>query len=213
MPFVMGWSSLQILSTELTDLAIQAVGAAADVRDYQLAQLAEVSSLGGLEGDVEAVRDQLKSDRPWRGAHGIDDACARIRERYVEVRKGILGQQSADAEKAQGRIRRAAGFEKLTADQSHRVLKPILDAVADTTADAVSPTLRVLRDMFAGRIAAAEEEARDRLDAERNKGTEVKVVKVEANFEAARCRAVTSFARSSVSSKNALAHFSIRATA
>jgi len=70
----------------------------------------------------------------------------------------------------------------LTPDEVHRVFKPILEAQIDTTAEAVSPTLLVLRESFAGRLGAAEEMARDRLDEERNKSTQQKVVKVEVNI-------------------------------
>jgi hypothetical protein len=173
---------LQILRSELTEQAVAAVREAAAVRDYQLAQLVEASELSGLEADSEAILDQFKSETPWRGIHSIDEAANRIRERYAEVRSGLLGRQSAEAEKAQARVRVIPGFEVLTADQAHRVLKPILDVQIDTTPEAVSPTLVVLRDSFASRIGPAEELARDRLDEERNKSTEKKVVKVETNI-------------------------------
>jgi hypothetical protein len=177
-----GVEQLQILRSELSEQAVQAVREAAAVRDYQLAQLEEAAELSGLEGDLEAIREQFKSETPWRGIHGVDDAANRIRERYAEVRKNLVSRQSAEAEKAQARVRMIRGFELLTADQAHRVLKPILDAQIDTTPEAVSPTLVVLRDAFASRIGPAEELARDRLDEERNKFAEKKVVKVETNI-------------------------------
>ena len=92
-----------------------------------------------------------------------------MRQRYVEVRQRILGQHGVAAEQAQGRIKTIPGFATLSADAAHRVLRPILDARVDTTPDAVSPTLVVLRETFASRIGPAEEQARDRLDEERNK--------------------------------------------
>jgi len=174
-----GMELLQILKTELTDEAIGAVRQAAAMRDFHLAQLTETKSLSGLEADVEAIGDQFKSEAPWRGIHTVDEASGRVRERYVEARKALLSQQSAEAEKAQARIKVIPGFEQLSADQAHRVLKPILEAVIDTTPEAVSPTLVVLKETFASRLGPAEELARDRLDEERNKSTERKVVKVE----------------------------------
>lgn len=177
-----GMEQLQILKAEMTDQAIAAVGDASKVRDYQLAQLTEASSLAGLEADAEAIHEHFRSDTPWRGIHGIEEARGRVEERYVEVRKAILSQQSAEAEKAQARIKVIPGFELLSADQAHRVLKPILDAQIDTTPEAVSPTLLGLKETFASRLGPAEELARDRLDDERNKSTEKKVVKVEANI-------------------------------
>lgn len=177
-----GMEQVQILKGELTDQAVGAVRGAAKIGDYQLAQLVEYAGLAGLEADAEAIQAHFKSETPWRGIHGIDDACKRVAERYIEVRTGILGQQGIEAEKAQARVRVIPGFEVLTADQAHRVLKPILDAQIDTAPDAISPTLVVLRESFASRIGPAEETARDRLDEERNKSTEKKVVKVESNI-------------------------------
>ncbi len=177
-----GMEQLQILKVEMTEQNIQAVKAAATVRDFQLTQLLETSNLDGLEQDAEAIREHLKSETAWRAIHSIDEACERLRERYTEIRRGILSQQSAAAETAQARIRRIPGFELLTPDEVHRVFKPILEAQIDTTAEAVSPSLLALRESFAGRLGAAEELARDRLDEERNKSTQQKVVKVEVNI-------------------------------
>jgi hypothetical protein len=177
-----GMEQLQILKGELTEQAVGAVRAAAQVRDYQLTQLVEAATMGGLEADAEAIREHFKSETPWRGTHGIEDACNRVQARYVEVRSGILDQQSTRAEKAQARIRVIPGFEVLTPEQAHRVLKPILDAQVDTTSEAVSPTLLVLRASFASRIGPAEELARDLLDEERSKSSGGKVVKVDSHI-------------------------------
>lgn len=174
-----GMEQLRILQSELTPEAVAAVGRAANVRDYQLAQLAEAGEIAGLEADAEAIKAQLAGPTPWRAVHTIEPALQRIAVRYTEVRRGLIAQQSAAAEAAQARVKTAPGFAQLEPDAAHRVLKPILDARVDTTADALSPPLLAVRDTFASRIGPAEELARDRLDEERNKGTERKVVKVE----------------------------------
>jgi hypothetical protein len=178
-----GMEQLQNLRTELTEQAVGAVREAAKVREYQLVQLTEASALADLVAEAGAIEDHFKSDAPWRGLYSIEDPCKRIQERYVEVRRGILSQQSAEAEQAQARVRAIPGFEVLTANQAHRVLKPILDAQIDTAPEAVSPSLQVLRESFASRVGPAEEMARNRLDEERNKSTEKKVVKVETNIQ------------------------------
>lgn len=178
-----GMEQLQILKVELTEQAVAAVKEVASVQDFQLKQLVESSDLAGLEADADAIEDQLKSETPWRGIHSIEAACQRIRERYVEVRSAVLSQQGTEAERGQAKIRVIPGFESLSPDQAHRVLKPILDAQIDTAPDAVSPPLVVIRDSFASRIGPAEAVARDRLDEERNKTAEKKVVKVETNLQ------------------------------
>jgi hypothetical protein len=177
-----GMEQLRILKSELGSEAVAGVYQAARIRDFELAQLDEAGELSGMATEAEAIRGQLSSASPWRGIHTIEGALERVRQRYVEVRQRILGQQSVAAEQAQARIKTIPGFATLGADQAHRVLRPILDARVDTTPDAVSPTLMVLRETFASRIGPAEDQARDRLDEERNKTTPQKVVKVETHL-------------------------------
>lgn len=181
-----GMTELRLLESELTPEALMAVKQAARARDCELAQLSELSELGELEAEAEAIDEQLRSERPWRGIPMLEDGVARVRERYVEVRRNTLARQNAEAEKVQARIRMAAGFEKLDPDQAHTVMKPILDARSDTTPEAVSPTLAQLRDAFASRIGPAEDRARDRLDEVRIKDQgeppPVPIVKLEASL-------------------------------
>jgi hypothetical protein len=177
-----GMEQLRILKSELGSEAVAAVSQAARIRDFELAQLDEAGELSGMATEAEAIRGQLSSASPWRGIHTIEGALERVRQRYLEVRQRILGQQSVAAEQAQARIKTITGFATLGADQAHRVLRPILDARVDTTPDAISPTLMVLRETFASRIGPAEDQARDRLDEERNKTTPQKVVKVETHL-------------------------------
>jgi len=178
-----GMEPLQILKAELTPDAVRVVRALATVRDYHLAQLEEFGALADLEADAEAIQAQLASETPWRAVHTTEDAAQRVKERYAEVRGRLLAQQGEAVERAQARLRAAAGFEKLSPDAAHRVVRPILDARVETTREATSPTLAVLRDTFAARIGPAEERARDLLDLERNKVEPQKVVKIEANLQ------------------------------
>ncbi len=177
-----GMQELGVLKSELSPDAVDAVGKAVAVRDFQLVQLEEAGDLSGLEAEAERIRAQLGGVTPWRAIHTIEAELDAIRQRYVEVRKRLLAQQNLAAEQAQARIKALPGFSSLDADKAHGVLRPILDARADTSPDAVSPTLVVVRDTFASRLARAEEQARDRLDEERNKTAPQKVVKVESNL-------------------------------
>ena len=135
--------------------------------------------------------------REVRCFDGSRASTRRVEERYVEVRKALLSQQSAEAEKAQVRIKVIPGFEQLTADQAHRVLTPILDAQIHMMPEAVSPTLLALREAFEaasvlprnwpviGSMKSATDQPRRR--SSRWKPTSV----------AGRCRAASSFRRSS----------------
>lgn len=159
-----GLEQLTMLQSELTESAIQAVRDATRVRDTELSQLRQVEELGGLEAEAQAIAAQLGSERPWRDVQSLQPALARVRERYVELRRLLLNQHHADAEAGRGRVQTRAGFERLSADQAHEVLRPFAEALFDTTAEAVAPTLAELRDRFPGRLARAEELANDRLE-------------------------------------------------
>ncbi|MBI4818899.1 MAG: BREX system P-loop protein BrxC [Deltaproteobacteria bacterium] len=187
-----GTEQLGLIYSELTDEAVRAVGAAVRVRDHELAQLTAVEHLGGLEADARALADQLVADRPWRGLSQLDPALTRLRERYREIRKNLLNKQNAEAEAARARVKLRNGFETLGPDQSHRVLRPVTEALVDTTPEAIAPTLAEVRDRFSSRIATAEDTANDLLDEELSKKDVKPVVKVDSQL---RGREVTSRAQ------------------
>lgn len=177
-----GLEQLAVFQAELTQGAIDALSAAARTRDHELAQLRQMEELAGLEEDAAAVADHLSAARPWRDAERLAPAALRIRERYVEVRRALLNRQNVEAEAASSRVKTRPGFAQLDADQAHRVLRPITDAMVDTTAEAVSPTLAAIRDRFGSLIHQAEEVSNDRLDEELSKTPEREVVKVETHL-------------------------------
>lgn len=175
-----GVEQLGMLQTDLTEDAIRAVREAADVRDHQIAQLRHAGELGGAEADAEAVEKQLRYDRPWRDARSVATQVSAIRELYVEKRRALLNRQNAEAEAVRKRVKTRPNFEKLDADQAHQVLRPIAEALVDTSPEAVSPTLVELRDRFPTRLAEAEDRANERLDEVLSAGTTAPVVRVDA---------------------------------
>lgn len=177
-----GFEQLGVCSAELTPEAIEAVAQAARVRDHELSQLRQMEELAGLEDDAAVVTNHLGADRPWRDALQLSPAIERIRQRYIEVRRGLINKQNAESEAARSRVKTRPGFAQLDADQAHRVLRPIAEVLVDTTAEAISPTLVEVRDRFASRINRAEEVANDRLDEELSKEAASQVVKVESHL-------------------------------
>ena len=177
-----GLEQLAILQSELKEEAIRAVGDAASVRDVQLAQLRQAEAAAGLEGETARLTEQLASERPWRSIGAVDADVARIRERYVEARRGLLNRQNLEAEAARGRLKAREGFQKLTADEAHGVLRPIAEALFDTTPEAAAPTLADMAARFPQRLVAAEETANERLDAVLSGKQGGEVVKVEAGL-------------------------------
>jgi hypothetical protein len=177
-----GLEQLGVCNAELTPEAIEAVSMAARTRDHELAQLRQMEALAGLEDDASVVTSHLSAERPWREASQLSPAVERIRARYVEARCVLLNKQNTEAEAARNRVKTRPGFAQLDADQAHRVLRPIAEAMVDTTPEALSPTLAEVRDRFASRIHHAEELANDRLDEELSKKTDNQVVKVETHL-------------------------------
>ena len=102
-----------------------------------------------------------------------------IHERYVEVRRGVLNRQGKEADAARGRVKARSGFEKLSPDQSHSVLRPIAESVFDTTADAVAPSLADMQAGFPQRLTHGEEAANERLDQLLSACAEGQVVKLD----------------------------------
>ncbi|MCA9627282.1 MAG: BREX system P-loop protein BrxC [Myxococcales bacterium] len=178
-----GMEQLGVCHSDLSDDNIKSVNQAARIRDNELAQLREVEALAGLEEAAEQVANQLSADRPWRDIQQLQPSLDLVRERYVEYRKALLNKQNAEAEAVRTRIKTRPGFAQLDADQSHGVLRPIAEAMVDTTPEAIAPTLAEVRDRFRSRIDRAEELANDRLDDELSKTDDAQVVvKVESGL-------------------------------
>jgi hypothetical protein len=177
-----GLQQLAIVQSELTDDAIDAVCDAASIRDVQLAQLRQAEALAGVEHEAARLTAQLDAERPWRNVASVAGDATRLRERYVEIRRSLLNRHNSEAEGARGRLKARAGFEKLTADQAHAVLRPIAEALFDTTPDAVAPSLAEIQVRFPGRLVAGEDAANDRLDELLSELTKGQVVKVEVGL-------------------------------
>jgi hypothetical protein len=180
-----GLEQVGAIASDLSPEAIETVKRAARVRDHELSQLRQMEALAGLEGDADRLGETLAADRPWRDAAQLGPAIDRVRAFYVETRRALVNRQSAEAEATRNRVKTRPRFAQLDADQAHRVLRPIAEAMVDTTAEAVAPTLVEVRDRFASRIHQAEEQANDRLDEELNKETEgpvVPIMKVETHL-------------------------------
>jgi hypothetical protein len=178
-----GVQMLNLFDAELTGEAIQAVRAAADVRDHQASQLREIDALvTGLDAAAERVEKHLALDRPWRDIGTLDKDLAEIREAYIAQRRGLLEWQEQQTEQARARVKARDGFGTLTADQSHKVMRPFAKAVTDTTAEAIAPPLSALSDPFVLALTRAEEEANEWLDKILSEGEKPLIVKVDLSL-------------------------------
>ena len=160
-----GVQLLKMDDAELTTDASRAVRDAHATVSYQAAQLRELGvEATNVEAAANSVAAQLQSERPWRDSSALEQDLQEIRAAYVAERQRLLQWQEREAESVRSRVKARDGFSTLTADQAHRVLRPLEQAVSDTDAEAVAPTLADLKDPFQIRLGRAEDEANDKLD-------------------------------------------------
>jgi len=165
---------LKVYNAELTESAIAEVCGADQVLTYHVTQLEELGVLsedGGpgttatnVSAAAHRVREHLKSATPWRGVDVMATDLDEIRAAYRAERRTLLLIQERELEEARAALRLRDGFSTLSADNSHKVLRPFGLAGADTTDDAVAPTLLVLRDQFRLNLHRAVGKANEILD-------------------------------------------------
>ncbi len=174
-----GLEQLAIFDVELTDVALLGVRTAANIMSYQLAQLEQLGGQSGeLTVEAEQIRLQLDSERPWRDLPAIEPHLDAVRGAYLEARRRILADNGTLEEAVRGQIKARDGFATLTADESHHVLRPIAEALPDTSEEAIFPELTQLRDGARHALDEAAEEANERLDQILSEDDEVPVRKV-----------------------------------
>lgn len=160
-----GLAQLSIYDAELTKEAIQAVRAVADVLTYQVAQLREVDALEGpYLRAAEHIESHLAGERPWREISVLGAESNVLKEAYIAERRRLLEWQESRAGEVRARVKARRGYDQLNADQSHRVLRPIVVAMTDTTAEAIAPVLKALHDPFLMALQRAEDKANEALD-------------------------------------------------
>ena len=175
-----GVSLLNVFDAELTDDAVRAVRDAATVSEHHIAQLRASAALDGETAQAaQRIEAQLKLDRAWREIGAIAADLKAVQKAYVTERGRLLSFQEQLVEQARGRVKARNGFGTLTADQAHKVLKPLTEAVTSTTAEAVAPPLSALKESFEVAIRRAEETANERLDEILSEGSRPIIVKVD----------------------------------
>ena len=178
-----GVKMLNRLNAELTEDSLLLLRDADNAAHNQAAQLREVEALSGEALEAAAhIDDQLASSRPWVDAGALQPDIDKVREAYRAERTRLLEWQEQQAEQARTHVRMREGFSTLPTDKSHNVLRPISDATTDTTAEAVAPPLRDLKDPFTVRLQAAEDEANRLLDEYLSDGPSPMIVPVNLSL-------------------------------
>jgi hypothetical protein len=178
-----GLQALGTYESELTQENIDAVREAARIRDHHAAQLRDTGALGEpAAAALERLTAHLAVERPWRDISNLAGDLRLLRDAYASERRRLLQWQEQAAERARSIIKTQPGFSTLTADQSHRVLRPFTAAVTSTGADAIAPTLRALVDDFTAALARAQNEAQDHLDKILSEGDRPPIVPLDLNI-------------------------------
>ena len=151
--------------TELTDQAITYVKVAHAARERRSPQLVDIGfSATNVETAAARITTQLASATPWRAIETIDDAVADVQNAYESERTRLLEKQQEEAEAARLRLSQRRDFGTLNSDDQHKVMRPITEALSDTTPSAIAPPLIDLRDGFRRRLQAAEDRGNELLD-------------------------------------------------
>jgi hypothetical protein len=160
-----GVQLLRMMDAELTPEVIRAVRDACAVRDHHMVQLRDADSMSpDVRSAAERIDTHLGGERPWREIASLAADLERVRTEYTAERKRLLQWQNQQCDHARATLRARPGFSTLTADQSHSVLRPIAEAMTNTSPDAVAPSLGSLKDPFLVALHRAESIANERLD-------------------------------------------------
>ncbi len=178
-----GVKLLKRFAAELTEEAVQSLRAAEDVREHELAQLKDMKALSGEASDAGSrIAEQLNLPRPWvdAGALGTDLGC--VREAYAAERTRLLEWQEQQAEQVRLRVSARDGYSTLPQEKALTVLRPVNDSLTDTSANAIAPSLRDLKDPFTVRLQEAERDANRLLDDYLSTGSNPMIVPMDLSL-------------------------------
>lgn len=160
-----GVGRLNAYQSELTDEAVEAVRAAKTLADTHLRQLIEAGELDAALQDAERrIAEQLTGERPWLGIDSIEPDLEAVRVAYRDHRLAQIGKQEQLAEATRERVKLIKGFNKLDDKQRHAVLRPINEAVGETSEHETRPPLAALLDGVQQRLDAARDVASKKID-------------------------------------------------
>ncbi|MGC1306549.1 MAG: BREX system P-loop protein BrxC [Phormidesmis sp.] len=152
--------------SELTDDKVGAVRRAMAVQTQQVAQLRQVSRLSGIEAEVAALKThfEVHQTKPWDEVAELLSAIEAVEAHYQRVRLDLIEQQEQTFEEAYGQLQYRQGYPTLTEEKAAQVVRPLREALTDTTKEALQPPLVELKDPARRRLGEAAEQANRYLD-------------------------------------------------
>lgn len=159
-----GLGLLRRIETDLTDEACVTLRLARDTQELLWPEL-EPFAPPEVKKSASAIKAHLRVERPWEDLGELKPEIAAVRECYREKRQSILSAQATRVDGVIERIKRRDGFERLNPDQRQQVLSHLREeAPLSTGAEDLVPSLRLLDDLFAARLDAAEHKSQAHLD-------------------------------------------------
>jgi hypothetical protein len=171
-----GVEQLRLTQADLTDEAVVMLKRALEVRSHQVKQLQQLDQVEPVAAAIEALEEQLQRDRPWNDIKSLDPQLQSIEAHYQTVRLSLIERQEQTAETIRAQVKRRQGFSRLDIKKVEYVLRPVLEAMINTSAAACYPALVELRDTATLRLQASEKVANRYLDDALSEETDEQVV-------------------------------------
>ena len=146
---------------DLSDEKVQQVRRAVEVQTHQIAQLRQISRLGEVAAEADALRAHFDNDRgrPWEEIETLTPAIEKIEAHYQAVRLDLIQAQEQLFEDIKGRVEHRQGYFELTEAQAQQVLRPLREAVSQTSQEAIAPPLIELKEPAKARLHQARDQA------------------------------------------------------
>lgn len=163
-----GIIQLRRMETDLTDEAIETLRDAAAVAQHQGPALQALEPTSDVASEVAskvsraiAILDaRLTSDRPWEDPETLAANIAVVRTEYQARRRAVLDAHAHKLEIGVDDLKRRDGFDKLDADERHKVLRHLREGGAATTDEkAIAPALESLPALLRARLDSSTEKA------------------------------------------------------
>jgi hypothetical protein len=160
-----GVQRLRIDAQTLTEQAVIEVNRLHNLMAHHVAQL---DAAGVLDDDLRALaqplREHLASHRPWVGIDAFEHVGEAVVAAYLVARQAVVQGQVAREEAARERLKAREGFDTLTGEQQHSLLRPLAEPSQAIDPHAIQPTLRATDAQAQLDLQAAEAEANRLLD-------------------------------------------------
>jgi hypothetical protein len=159
-----GMTRLRLIERDLNDEAGPTLRLAFDTQELLWPEFEPLAPIEARQA-VVLIKGHLQGERPWEELAKLREAVQTVRGAYQKLRQNMLLAHDTKVDLAVEDIKRASGFERLNPEQRHLVVSHLREgAPLPTKADDLVPQLRLLDDLFATRLQAAEHKARAQLD-------------------------------------------------